>query len=63
MIFSLDLGFISLIGIGALMLFEYTAVGQGHSRYGAPLFMLSPFLLMFILNNRKNLFENLRVRK
>ncbi len=56
---SLDLGLIALFGVSALMLFEYSAVGQGHSRFGAPLFMISPFLLMFILSKRKLLFQNL----
>jgi hypothetical protein len=59
MIFSFDLRLIALLGISSLMLFEYSVVGQGHSRFGAPLFMLSPFLLMFVLSKRKDLLENL----
>jgi hypothetical protein len=59
MIFSFDLRLIALLGISSLMLFEYSVMGQGHSRFGAPLFMLSPFLLMFVLSKRKDLLENL----
>jgi hypothetical protein len=62
LIFSFDLRLIALFGISTLMLFQYSAVGQGHSRFGAPLFMVSPFLLMFILSKRKLLFENLWVK-
>lgn len=62
LIFSFDLRLIALFGVSTLMLFEYSAVGQGHSRFGAPLFMVSPFLLMFILSKRKLLFENLWVK-
>ena len=62
MIFSFELRLIALCGISALMLFEYSAVGQGHSRFGAPLFMVGPFLLMFILSKRKLLIENLWVK-
>ena len=62
MIFSFELRLIALFGISALMLFEYSAVGQGHSRFGAPLFMVAPFLLMCILSKRKRLLENLWVK-
>jgi hypothetical protein len=41
------------------MLFEYSLVGQGHSRFGAPLFMLSPFLLVFILRKKRLMFMKL----
>ena len=59
MLVSFDLGFIALFGVSTLMLFEYSIVGQGHSRFGAPLFMLSPFLLVFILRKKKLMFMNL----
>ncbi len=62
MIFSFELRLIALFGISAFMLFEYSAVGQGHSRFGAPLFMVAPFLLMCILSKRKRLLENLWVK-
>lgn len=63
LIFSFDLRLVALFGVSTLMLFEYSAVGQGHSRFGAPLFMVSPFLLIFILNKRKFLFENIWSKK
>jgi len=45
---------ITLMGIPALMLMEYTLVGQGHSRFAAPLFLLSPFLLLHFFKSRKS---------
>jgi hypothetical protein len=59
MLISFELGFIALLGVSALMLFEYSLVGQGHSRFGAPLFMLSPFLLVFILRKKRLMFMKL----
>ena len=50
--FSFDLTLLSLLGIGAVMLIQYAGVGQGHSRFGAPLFMLAPFLFILILNKK-----------
>jgi hypothetical protein len=57
LVFTFDLRLISLLGVSTIMLFEYSAVGQGHSRFGAPLFMISPFLFIFILNKGKYMFE------
>lgn len=51
---------ITLIGTPALMLVEYTLVGQGHSRFAAPLFLLSPFLLLHFIKNR-NTFQIQRI--
>ena len=59
MLISFDLRFIALLGVSTLMLFEYSLVGQGHSRFGAPLFMLSPFLFAFILRKKKLMFMKL----
>ena len=59
MLISFDLRFIALLGVSTLMLFGYSLVGQGHSRFGAPLFMLSPFLFAFILRKKKLMFMKL----
>jgi hypothetical protein len=59
LVLSLDLALSSLLGVSAVMLLQYALVGQGHSRFGAPLFMLAPFLLVLLLSRKKKVLVGL----
>jgi hypothetical protein len=63
LVFSRDLRLLSLMGVNTFLILGYAALGQGSTRFGAPLFMIAPFLFIILAKKGKLLVTALLLTK